>query len=348
MNIQATPRIFQHGTLMPTTGQDGAADPDRSAGRVVAVITTHNRLGQLRRTLVQLLAAPVLHLAAIVVVDNASDDGTAAFLGSICDPRLHVLRLPRNIGGAGGFAAGLDHARARFDPDWYLIMDDDARPMPDALARFHASDLRGYDAVASAVYDPAGRICDINRPTHDPFASFVKFLRTVRAGREGFHLGPKDYAGCAPVAIDGASFVGLFLSRRGLALGGLPDARLFVYGDDALQTLRLSRAGGRIVFLPQVRFEHDHPSAENAQIGKPMWKVYYQHRNALILYRHAAGWLFWPICLLVIPRWALRMRAYPGQRQRFMALFLRGVWHGLRRRTGTAHDTVLKWAGGLR
>lgn len=322
----------------------GAAGAFQCAGRVVAVVTTHNRLAQLRRTLAHLLAAPVLHLAAVVVVDNASDDGTGAFLASIPDPRLHVLHMARNTGGAGGFAAGLDHARARFDPDWYLIMDDDARPLPDALARFHASDLRGWDAVAGAVYDPAGRICDINRPTYDPFASVVKFLRTLRAGREGFHLGPKDYAGGVPVPIDGASFVGLFLSRRGLALGGLPEARLFVYADDALQTLRLSRAGGRIVFLPDVRFEHDYAATAPGQSGRPLWKVYYRHRNALILYRHAAGWLFWPICALVIPVWALRMRAYPAQRRRFLAVFLRGVWHGVLRRTGTAHETVLKWA----
>ncbi len=342
--MHASARICRYGPQMPATLP---VAPPPNAGRVVAVITTHNRLAQLRRTMGRLLAEPEQYLAAVVVVDNASDDGTAAFLASIPDPRLHVLRLPRNSGGAGGFAAGLEHARACFDPDWYLIMDDDARPMPDALARFHASDLRGWDAVAGAVYDPSGRICDINRPTHDPFASLAKFLRTARKGREGFHLGPDHYAGGVPVAIDGASFVGLFLSRRGLALGGLPDARLFVYGDDALQTLRLSRAGGRIVFLPQVRFEHDQAAAGAGQGDRPVWKVYYQHRNALILYHHAAGWLFWPICLVVIPVWALRMRGYPGQRGRFLALFLRAVWHGLRGRTGTAHETVLKWAGSL-
>ena len=311
---------------------------------MVAVVTTHNRLAQLRQTVVQLLSSSVDQLAQIIVVNNASSDGTASWLTAVSDPRLHVVTLDHNMGGAGGFAVGLDHARRLFDPDWYLVMDDDARPVPGALAAFHSSDLSPWDAIAGAVYDPAGAICDINRPTHDPFASWTKFLRTARAGREGFHLGPKDYAAAGPVAVDGASFVGLFLSRRALELAGLPDAALFVYGDDALQTLRLSRAGGRIGFFPNIRFEHDHPSATNAQIGKPLWKVYYQHRNALILYRHAAGWAFWPICLIVLPRWALRMRAYPGRRRRFLRLFLQGIWHGLLRKTSTSHETVLRWA----
>ncbi len=342
MRFQTNSALFQ--PVSPPQSFAEAGRGSQGARRVVAIVTTHNRLAQLQRTVVQLLAFSADQLAQIVVVNNSSNDGTAGWLASASDPRLHVVTLDRNIGGAGGFALGLDYARKSFDPDWYLVMDDDARPMPDALAVFHASDISSWDAIAGAVYDPSGAICDINRPTHDPFSSWTKFLRTVRAGREGFHLGPKDYAASDPVAVDGASFVGLFLSRRALALAGLPDAALFVYGDDALQTLRLSRAGGRIGFFPNIRFEHDHPSAINAQISKPLWKVYYQHRNALILYRHAAGWAFWPICLVVLPRWAMRMRAYPGRRRDFMRLFLHGIWHGLLRKTSTSHETVLHWA----
>ncbi len=333
---------FQTG---PAIGADGGSvGSTPSVGRLVAIVTTHDRLAQLRGAVVRLLSTSDSQLHQIVIVDNASTDGTADWLASIADPRLHVLRLAQNMGGAGGFAAGLDFARAQFDPDWFLLLDDDAWPAPDALARFHASDLAGWDAVAGAVHDPQGGICDINRPTFDPFASWSNFFQTLRGGREGFHLKPSDYASEHVRAVDGASFVGLFLSRRGLALAGLPDAALFIYGDDALQTLRLSRAGGRIGFFPQIRFIHDHPSSQTAQIGKPLWKVYYQHRNALILYRFAAGWLFWPICLVVLPRWLWRIRAYPGQRRGFLRLFLRGVWHGLRQRKCCAHADVLRWA----
>ena len=43
-------------------------------------------------------------LAALVVVDNASSDGTAHYLEGLDDPRLDVLRLETNTGGAGGAA----------------------------------------------------------------------------------------------------------------------------------------------------------------------------------------------------------------------------------------------------
>lgn len=338
MSFQSAPR-----SCHPALG----ADLPHAPCKLVAVVVTHDRLAHLQRTLRRLLAEPASHLAAIVVVNNASGDDTARWLDSLDMPRLDVLHLPRNMGGAGGFALGMEHACRVHDPDWLLLMDDDARPVPGALAEFHCGNPARWDAIAGAAYHPQGQICDINRPTRDPFAQLSTLLHSLRAGREGFHLGPEDYARDSPVQIDGASFVGLFLSRRALALAGLPDSRLFVYGDDAIYTLRLSRAGGRMAFFPRIRFEHDTtplPVVPGVQADWPVWKAYYLHRNALILYRLAAGRLFWPVCVIVLFRWALRLLRYRGSRPAFLRLALRGVWHGLRGVTSIGHDTVLAWA----
>lgn len=209
-HIPFHPELTIHHPVRPRAGH---------AGRLVAIVVTHNRITQLRTTVLALLADPADRLHALVVVNNASTDDSADWLDSQPDPRLHVLHLNRNIGGAGGFAAGLDHARRSFDPDWFVLMDDDARPRPDALQVFHSSDLAGWDAIAGAAYHPHGAICDINRPTLDPFSNWRKFLRTLCAGREGFHLNTTAYAQKSPVQVDGASFVGLFLSRRAITLG---------------------------------------------------------------------------------------------------------------------------------
>ena len=78
--------------------------PMRKSPFLVAVVVTHNRQAQLQQTLDRLLASSADDLAAVVVVDNASTDGTAACLRACADARLRVETLPTNQGGAGGFA----------------------------------------------------------------------------------------------------------------------------------------------------------------------------------------------------------------------------------------------------
>lgn len=238
------------------------------------------------------------------------------------------------------------HAVARHDPDWLVVMDDDGRPHPGALAAFHGTDLTGWEAVAAAVYTPAGAICEMNRPSRNPFWQWQVFARSVLrvGGRDGFHLGPGAYEGERAVPVDITSFVGLFLSRDAIRRAGFPDGRLFVYGDDGLYTLGLRQAGGRIGFVPQIGFEHDCSTFTPAGFT-PIWKVYYYHRNLLLIYARAAGWAFWPLLLVVIPKWIWKARAHPGQRGLFLRLLGRAIRDGLVGRIGTDHARLLRLAG---
>jgi len=319
-------------------------------GRLVAVVVTHRRLAQLQITLKALLDERQDDLAAVLVVDNASGDGTPAWLDAQTDPRLQVLSLPENRGGAGGFEAGMRQAMAAMAPDWIVVMDDDARPEPGALAAFHALDLTGYDGFAAAVRHPDGTLCEMNRPTFNPFRHKKILARTLLGGGRGaFHLGPGDFATPGLRRIDGASFVGFFVRAAVIRARGYPDPALFLYGDDAIYTMGLTQAGHRLGFDPSVRFEHDSStySAADPRI-RPLWKVYYYHRNLLILYRIAAGPFFLPVLCLYIPRWLLRLRHHRGERRRFLRLFGLALADGLRRRTGRPHAEILARAGAVR
>ncbi|GGH54108.1 glycosyltransferase [Frigidibacter albus] len=319
---------------------------------MAAVVVTCNRPAQLRATVEALLAAP---LDRICIVDNGAcgdaPDGTAAWLAGLHDPRLVLLSPPRNLGGAGGFALGLAELEARADPDWIVVMDDDARPAPGAIARFRAAPPAGWDAVAAAVRDPAGRIAEMNRPARNPFASLRRFAATLVRGRPAFHLTDADYLAETPTEIDIASFVGLFLSRRARQMGGLPDARLFIYGDDVLHSLHMRALGLRIGFDPRIRFEHDCRTLQgSAWIYRPLWKAYYHHRNLLQVFRAAAGrWLFGPVALVRLARWALRARHYRGpERKVYLRLLSLAVLDGVRGHLGRPHEEVLALAASAR
>lgn len=326
--------------------QKNKTDTASTLARLVAVVVTYNRLDKLKVTLARLLETPACDLTAVLVVDNASSDGTTAWLAGQDDPRLVVHTSVSNTGGAGGFEMGMRLAMTRFDPDWLVVMDDDARPQSGALTAFHATDNTGWDAVAAAVYYPNGEICEMNRPSRNPFWHFREFARTaLGGGRRGFHVSAGDYDGPG-IAVDVASFVGLFVSRGAVERVGYPDGSLFVYGDDGLYTLGLSGAGGRIRFEPQVRFEHD-CSTFAGQRGRfrPLWKVYYYHRNLLMLYRLAAGAWFWPVMLVILPKWFSKVGDHSGQRGLFLRLLGRAVRDGVMRRTGVDHDAILALSG---
>lgn len=327
-----------------------------TGSRLAALVVTYNRADQIARTVAALLASDIDHL---LVVDNASGDGSTDFLAGIKDPRLTLLRLAENRGGAGGFEAGLRHMTATFDPDWCVVMDDDARPAPDCIARFRAElsshTAAGWEALAAGVFYPDGAICEMNRPSRNPFWDLRSFVRTLLGGgRAGFHLGDTAYDSSDPILVHNASFVGLFLSRQAIARAGYPEGGLFIYGDDLIYTLHLSKAGGKIGFLPWLRFEHDcstfhqkqgPPAVSEAVLAEkkagprlhhPLWKAYYAHRNGLFAYRLAAGpvW-FWPVLLVVAPKWMLKARAYGpdgGIFLRLLALALRDALMGRRNR----------------
>ncbi len=334
--------------LVETPSQEGATG-------LVAVVVTYNRLAQLQVTLPRLLAAQGEGVARIVIVDNASTDGTAEWLEQQVAEHGTVLvveRLDVNSGGAGGFEVGMRLATARFDPDWILVMDDDARPDVGAVAQFLQGDRSSAMAWAAAVYHPDGRICDMNRPTMNPFWHKGMVRRTLTGmlrgrGRDGFHLTATDYAGTQTRAVDSGSFVGLFISREAVRTVGYPDGSLFIYGDDVLYSLAMRQAGGVILFDPAIRFEHDFSTMTDADRRfKPLWKSYYHYRNLLMVYRIASGRWFWLVLPLMVVKWAIKLRYHKGERGRYLGLLGHAISDGLATRTDVPHAKVLDWAKG--
>ncbi|SMG35579.1 Glycosyltransferase, GT2 family [Paracoccus sp. J56] len=328
--------------MRPT--HDPPATSALSRQTIAALVVTHNRLDRLRETLTRLLAED---LDQILVFDNASGDGTRDYLDAMDDPRLIVIHHPENLGGAGGFSRGLRLLVKGYDPDWVVLMDDDGRPAPGQIARFRSLDLSGWDALGAAVLTPSGQVCEMNRPYRNPFWHLPEFLRTLTRGRKGFHLGNDNYrADAAPVGIDMTSFVGLFLSRASISRAGYPDERLFIYGDDQLYTLEMRRKGLRIGFLPAVRFEHDTGSIQPGGhlVLRPLWKVYYMYRNALMAYRVAAGPWFWPLLPVLALKWLRQARRYGPDAGRYRTILRQAFMDGLLRRLDRPHAQVVAMA----
>ena len=326
------------------------SQPDPSTPVVAAVVVTFNRLRHLKKTLARLLSEPLDH---VVVVENGSTDGTRDWLAGQGDPRLVVIEMPGNGGGALGFEVGMREARLRLNPDWLVLMDDDARPSTGTITRFRqglaAGHWPGAEALAAAVRFPGGRICEMNRPWVNPFGRLSVFLRVLAGGgRAAFHIPDSAYDVQAPRPLDGTSFVGFFVSRDGVARAGYPDGRLFIYGDDVLYSLGLTQAGGRLLFAPDLEFEHDCETQTAGAMPRPLWKVYYLHRNAWFVYRRVAGRLFFPpLMALMLPKWLSKGRLLPADERRIcrrlIRLAVRDAFHG---HLDRSHAEIMAWANG--
>lgn len=300
---------------------------------LAAVVVTFNRLAALQATIARLLGEDVDH---VIVVDNASTDGTLAWLKSQTDPHLHIVALSDNTGGAGGFEAGMGYARDTVDPDWVVLMDDDAAPQSGALAMFRSETIKidpnkaDTGCVVAAVFYPNGTICEMNRPSQNPFWQLGLLVKsTLRGGRAGFHIKDSDYAADAgSKPLDVASFVGYFVSRKAIQTVGLPEGGLFIYGDDVLYSLRLRRAGIGMIFLPSVRFDHDCGTMGQGFIYRPLWKIYYHCRNGVSIARQAAGPIVFPLALTYYTiMWWRRGRYYDAHER---GLYRKMMWTGIR------------------
>lgn len=243
--------------------------------RFAAVIVTHNRREMLGRTLAKSLAEPFDHF---IIVNNASSDGTAEYLGTLHDPRIQVLTLPENIGGAGGFAQGLKIA-ASLSVDWIVLFDDDAYPQMGALDAFrtHLPKLSNLGAIASRVETGKGERHPLNRPTRVPFLSCNSLVAWIRGT-------PRLPLASGPV--DTVSFVGCFLRPSTFNSYGAPDQWLFIGGDDTAYSLKLRKNGLQNHYLDEVRFTH----LGGAQDPSPT-RAFFSARNRIFLTLDLMPWL---------------------------------------------------------
>ena len=308
-------------------------DQPTDARRIAAVVVTFNRLGLLQRLVARLREVPGVD--EILVVDNASTDGTGEWLRSTAKTTAGgapVLgrTLTENLGGAGGFHDGLAWAMDR-GADLAWLMDDDGLPDVDCLATLLArrEELDFWGPVVVDEAAPGRLVFPIRLPGG---------TRVVRAMED-----------VAAAASDGMirdvviPFNGVLVTRGLVDRIGLPREEFFIWGDDHEYRLRAEEAGARIATVVDARVQH--PSV--GELGTPMMfgrttynhspsdlKHYCMARNNLLNLRDYRGW---PHALMFVAKtvWFYTFTRPSARRLRLsagaMLAGLRGDFTGHRR-----------------
>lgn len=261
-------------------------------GKIAAVVVTYNRLSKLKNV-VSAIRAQSRQPDSIVIVDNASTDATAEYLAELAqsEPRVSVLALSENTGGAGGFSAGMEFGYQN-GADFVWIMDDDGYPEPDALLELE----RGLsNAVAelgptvpfacSVVEFTDGTICEMNNPV--PTWDWGRLI--VRGQRS--------------VTVSQCSFVSVLIPRWVIQLHGLPHREYFIWFDDAEYTRRITQTCPGVQVLDS-RIIHDMGLNQGVNFEmvdqQNVWKFEYGARNEGSYTLHHRGRIHYLIFLAVV------------------------------------------------
>ena len=242
--------------------------------KIGVVIVTYNRLEKLKIALKK-FENQTKKQAYILVVNNASNDGTLEYLNDWKKNKSaynkFVINLKENTGGSGGFYNGLKKA-IELDADWIWVSDDDAYPKENAIEKAEEF-LKKFDnkeklsAFCAKVINN-GKIDYFHRKTVKYNLTQIKTFPTKEADYK------KEF-----IEIDRFSYVGAILNKDILKKAGLTNKDYFIYYDDTEHSYRMKKYGD-ILVVPNIVVEHNVKNG-NAQD----WKIYYYIRNKLIYYK---------------------------------------------------------------
>jgi rhamnopyranosyl-N-acetylglucosaminyl-diphospho-decaprenol beta-1,3/1,4-galactofuranosyltransferase len=246
-----------------------------TSSTVGAVVVTYNRWSYLQKSL-EGLQRQTLPLADVIVVDNASGDGTREGVPQQF-PWATYVRLEENIGGAGGFAEGI---RFGFENgyDWLWVMDDDAVPEPDALERIVETQvIREPETgiLACLVVGTNGE------PDEGCRAKWLE-MRSLRSRPIFNGRIPLEQA----IECNSTTFVGILVNRKAIARVGFPRSDFFIACDDVEYIHRICAAGFKAYQIPRSRIVHlSRTSSQFYRRGgaATLWRSYYDWRNSLYL-----------------------------------------------------------------
>jgi len=251
---------------------------------VCLVIVTFNRLKLLQR-LYESLKNLSVKPTSIVIVNNGSTDGTFDFLKKISVDnqtfKIHVINQ-ENKGGAGGFHEGIKFAQG-LNADYLWLMDDDGFPEKYSLERLISVSEEFKENIV------VGSVC-VCEDEPDILSFPYTNLQTEMKIYSYKELESMSHGKKIPNWIN--PFNSILISKDVIKKVGLPNPKLFLWGDETEYYFRMKESNVQIFgILDAVHF---HPmNRQNFTYFRGnffldvdvTWKAYCYHRNYSYMWR---------------------------------------------------------------
>jgi rhamnosyltransferase len=221
----------------------------------------------------------------MIVVDNASTDGTATSV--LHDfPSITLVPMRENVGVGGGYAAGLEYA-LRKGHHWFWLFDQDSVPAANALEELLGA-LRTLHEAGSSIGILACLPVDPQTGREYPGEVWRNRLVVV---------GPQQ-AKQEVYFVDSVVSSGSLVCRRAVEAGGLPRRDFFMDFVDHEYNLRLRRLGYQVAVVRKSLLYHrlGRPALVKRWLARPRlrnyqpdWRHYYMSRNETYTVWHLFG-----------------------------------------------------------
>lgn len=234
---------------------------------VSIVVLSYNSKEDLAECISSLLTQ-TYHSFEIIVVDNASTDGSEEFVRTNF-PEIKVIQTGKNLGYAAGNNAGFKVAKG----EYIIVVNPDTVADPEWVAEL-IKPLNSDQTITATtskilLYSQKDRINTCSNKNHPTGLTFCKGL-FESADEFDEYLEVSSVSGCS------------FAIRSDVlkSINGF-DPDFFLYQEDADLSWRIRFAGGKIVYVPGSIIYHKY------KLSIAPWKEFYLERNRyLILFKN--------------------------------------------------------------
>ena len=250
--------------------------------RLSIIIVSWNTRDLLADCLASVYAYPPNGRFEILVVDNASSDGSADMVRTQF-PQTRLIAKTENV----GFALGNNEAIPLCAGEFVLLLNPDTAVKPDALESLvsYLETHADVGAVGSRLLNPDGSLQTSCYPAPLLRRELWRLFHLDALYPVGeYHM--HQWSLAAPRDVDVIKGAALLFRRAVLATVGFLDGRYFMYSEEVDLCYRVRQAGWRLVWVPQSQVVH-YEGQSTKQVAADMFMQLY--RGKLMYFRKHYG-----------------------------------------------------------
>ena len=225
--------------------------------------------------------------APLVIVDNASTDGSLDFISSLPGSNtVSVINNPRNV----GFSVAANQGFRSVTSDLVLLLNPDCLLTPEAIANMVAvfEGKPRIGVVGPLLLNPDGsEQAGGRRAVPTPWRSLVRAVGLSRLGKRyprlfsDFLLHTQRIPD-QPIDVEAISGACMLIKRQAIDDIGVLDEGYFMHCEDLDWCMRFRQNGWSILFVPSAHVVHFKGSCSRT---KPIFVEWHKHKGMVRFYR---------------------------------------------------------------